>query len=305
MLRLLFGASLVTLLGAAPLLAQEAGEKAGQPATDNASDSSREIVVKGYRNEVLDRYIEELTATPGHQQIARWNSHICARAIGLDPSHNAFLAGRISEVARKARILVERGKCRPNILVIVTLEADTLVKDLLKRYPKLFGAYGSGRPPTWAVERLLAPSPVRWLNASEWGNADGRPIVEGFNNFIYSGSRLEETTRENATLSLVVVDATKLGGITWGGLSDYLAMVSLARPSPNIEPPSGSTILSLFRNRDAGQKGPVSLTRWDREFLKSLYSTSAKTKASTQRSQIRAQVKRNLSKNEGTEVPKE
>ena len=272
---------------AAELGAQEiAAGKTGSP-------MGEDILVTGPALDALDEYVAELTATRNGKQIDRWNSAICARAVGLAPGNNAFLAGHIDAAARAIRIPVERPGCRPNILVVVTEEPDIFARLLLKRYPKLFGAYGGEMAPAAASAALLAPRPVRWLNASSWGNGHGAPVVDGNKNFIYSVSRIQETTRENATLSLVIVDATSIGGVTWGELGSYIAMVALARPSADITP-EGPTILSLFRRRDANQKRPGSLTRWDREFLKSLYSTKANASATLQRSQIQSSMNRRL-----------
>lgn len=260
------------------------------PSTEPAND----IVVTGPSLDALDNFVAELTATRNGKQIDRWNSAICARAIGLAPDKNAFLAGHVAAAARSIRIPVERAGCRPNILVVVTEEPDNFASRLLERHPKLFGAYGGNMAPAAASAALMAPRPVRWLNASSWGNGQGAPVVDGNNNFVYSMSRLQETTRENATLSLVVVDATRIEGVTWGELGSYVAMVALARPSGDVSP-TGPTILSLFRSRDAGQKRPGTLTRWDREFLKSLYSTKANASAALQRSQIESSMSRSLS----------
>jgi hypothetical protein len=286
--------ALACIAGGSPVAADEGGDDP-VPVTGIAP-SSEDIVITGRGLDALDRYVDELTTTPNDTQLARWNDHICPRAVGVTPALNAYLAERIALIAQQMRIPVERGSCRANILVVVTEEADAFAHLLFQRHPKLFGAYGSGRPPAEAVDALLRPSPVRWLNASSWGNGQGAPVVDGNKNFVYSMSRLQETTRQNATLSLVIVDATKLEGVTWGGLSSYIAMVSLARPSPSAAPSSAPTILSLFRNRDAKRPTPAALTRWDREYLKGLYSAKANASLSAQRSQIRVQMKRELSR---------
>lgn len=275
---LCLGLLVSTAAGSVQPLTSEAGPAA-------AERSDEDIVVTGPSLDALDRYVAELTAAPHGDQLARWNDAVCARAIGIAPAQNAFLANRIISVAREMDIPVQSGRCRPNILVVVTQEADAFARLLLKRHPKLFGAFGGDMAPAKAVNGLLAPRPVRWLNASEWGNAHGAPIVDGNKNFVYSASRLQETTRENATLSLVVVDSTKLDGIKWGSLASYVAMVSLALPAPGAAP-NGPTILALFSNRDAKQRIPAALTRWDREYLRNLYATRAAASASAQRAQI-------------------
>lgn len=284
---------LLLALLAVPVAAQPSHESA--PPLPPVQD---DIVVTGQSLEILDRYVEELTEVRPGGQLARWNDPVCPRAIGLELGQNSYLALRIADTARELRIPVARGDCRPNILIIVTDEADAFARLLLKKHPRLFGAYGNGRPPASAVAALLAPRPVRWLNAGRWGNGQGAPLVDG-NNWIYSTSRLKWATRQNATLSLVVVDATQVDGLSWRALSAYLAMVALGRPPPDAEPPTGaSTILSLFRDRDRNQRGPGDLTRWDRILLKSLYASQADRSASSQRRAIGSRLKRSLEADE-------
>ncbi len=264
-----------------------------------AQPPSDDIVVTGRRLDALDRYVEELTEVRPGGQLARWNDPVCPRAVGLELDRNAYLALRIADTARQLRIPVARGNCRPNILVVVTDEADAFARLLLKKHPRLFGAYGNGRPPASAVAALTAPRPVRWLNASQWGNGDGAPVVDGNQNRVYFSSRLKWSSRENATLSLVVVDAAKVNGLSWRSLSAYLAMVALGRPPPDAESPAGAaTILSLFRDHAEKQPGPSDLTRWDRALLKALYASEADRSASSQRRAIGSRLKRTLEADE-------
>jgi hypothetical protein len=293
-----------TITSSAPVSAASAQDAAraisGHAAASKvAVADGEEIIVNGPSYDALDRYIEELTAAPNGDQLARWNEPVCPRAVGIAESQNTFLAGRIASVAREMDIPVARGRCRTNILVVVTQEADAFARLLIKRHPKLFGAYGGDMAPAAAVNGLLAPRPVRWLNASDWGNADGAPIVDGNKNFIYSASRLEETTRQNATLSLVVVDSTRVEGVKWGSLANYIAMVSLALPAPDAAPASGPTILGLFRDRDSNRRGASALSRWDRDYLRNLYATKASSKASVQRAQILTNMNRHPETGDG------
>jgi hypothetical protein len=267
---------------------------AAEPGLPAERSPEPEIVVTGRGIEALDRYVEELTEVRPGGQLARWNDPVCPRAVGLEAGQNAYLAARVASVARELRIPVERGACRPNILIVVTGEADAFARLLLQKHPRLFGSFGNSRPPAEAVKALQAPRPVRWLNASRWGNGQGAPLVDG-NNWIYSASRLKSTTRENATLSLILVDATKVNGLGWRALSGYLAMVGLGRPPAGAVVPAGTaTILSLFNDREENRRGPRDLTRWDRAFLRGLYASKPDASASAERREIRGRMKRAL-----------
>lgn len=269
-------------LAAFLLLAANAQAAPGEP--------DGEIVVRAGTREAVDRFVESLTQSDGGRQIARWNDHICPRVLGLDPPHAAYLIDRIGATARGLRIPVASGRCRGNVVIVMVGDADEFTVSLVARYPRLFRGPRDNLASPGEIARLLQPRPVRWIAASATGNAEGRPIVDGMNR-IYSESRLTVPTREDATLSFIVVDANKLARITWAQLADYLAMVALARPAMDAGYDDG-TVLSIFRIRDEGGRGPARLTRRDRALLRSLYSTNAATTAEAQRAAIRSRVAR-------------
>jgi hypothetical protein len=64
-----------------------------------------------------------------------------------------------------------------------------------------------------------------------------------------------------------------LGTATFGQLADYIAMASLARIDPRLDPDADlagtSSILRLFGQSSEGV--PSKLTNWDQAFLKGLY----------------------------------
>jgi hypothetical protein len=67
---------------------------------------------------------------------------------------------------------------------------------------------------------------------------------------------------------IIIVDATKLTGMTWQQLADYLAVVSLAQINPKTDPAEFDSILNLFSNPAAY----TGLTDWDRSYLQALYT---------------------------------
>ncbi len=80
----------------------------------------------------------------------------------------------------------------------------------------------------------------------------------------------------------VIVDKTRLQGVTVGQLADYVAMSSFAKLKPDARLDDAPTILKLFDG--APRAAPIGMTEWDQTFLKSLYATEQKSKL--QRGQI-------------------
>ena len=249
------------------------------PSASPSSSVPEDIIVEGRTANALDRFIKQLTQTRQGRQVARWNNHICLRILGLDNVHDQYITQRIINIAREVKINVSAGHCRPNILVIVTEDADRFIDLLIKRYPTLFQNTKSGVAfLRRQKEELRRSRPVRWINASRTDSYA-----------LYTASRLTEPTQESTVMSMVIVNPTKMEHLTWSQLADYLVMVTLANPSMTTQYNS-TTILSMFQLRDKGASTPPSLTTDDRAVLHAIYGTSANVSASMQREQIRSAV---------------
>lgn len=251
-------------------------------------EPSQQVVVEGRGIESVDRFVESLTQTRGERQLPRWNGHICPRVLGLDPGHAAFILRRLQGLARELRIPVATRNCRGNVVIVVTGDADEFVTTLVRRHPRLFRGPRDNLASPAEIAQLLVPRPVRWIAASDTGNAEGR-IIYDRNVNIYNASRLTLTSRENMAFSFIIVDAERLQDLRWGQLADYLSLVALARPAMDA-PYDPATILSLFSLRDQGRQTPAALTQQDRAFLRALYTTNPATRAHEQRAAIRARL---------------
>jgi len=95
-------------------------------------------------------------------------------------------------------------------------------------------------------------------------------------------SRIHSGIVDELKYVIIVVDATKLTGTSWGQLADYLALVSLAQINPEADPQSFDSILNLFSN-PAAYSG---LTDWDESYLQSLYAADQRRVLSLQRNEI-------------------
>lgn len=250
-----------------------------------------EIVVEGRTEEAVERFVEALTQNERGKQIARWNSRICPRILGLVPGQASYISARIAAVARSLKIPVSSDNCRGNIIIVVSEDADNFTRILIRRYPRLFGDPRDSLASRAEIALLLQPRPVRWIAASTTVNADGTPIFDGQPRN-WSASRLTMPTRENARFSFIIVDGKQLDHIILSQLADYLTMVTLARPTLDASY-DASTIMSLFRIRDEGGQAPKRLTPMDLRLLKALYATNPATTAPAQRSTIRRDIKRN------------
>jgi hypothetical protein len=127
-----------------------------------------------------------------------------------------------------------------------------------------------------------------WYNA-ELGSSEGRQVISsdafaggmagsalGLNlgtvkvpvNSTSTGSRLTYAAVRSLSSVIVVVDATRVQGLNFSQLTDYVGIVGLAEVNQDAEVGPVPTILRLFR---ATADLPQGLSPWDEAFLASLY----------------------------------
>lgn len=218
----------------------------------------------------------------------RWNSRVCPTVIGLLRDEGEFILQRLSQIGRAAGVPLDGEQCKPpNLYVIATTDPD----EVLRRWGKKthWRIFGDGMP--HAMDAFIdTPRPVRaWYNSSEigWDGSDGSSEVppgltlsSGETRFpahIFSppgggGSRITRDATWTLTSVIVVIDKTKLHGVTRGQLADYIAMNAFSRLKPGGRHGSAPTILDLFEN--VSTQPPTGLTAWDEAFLESLYHTN-------------------------------
>ena len=145
----------------------------------------------------------------------------------------------------------------------MTPEPEKLLKDWWSEDPRLFNRdRGLG-----GVNRFIqTDQPVR-----VWKNACSAPQGIAAHAFSTSehcghgvtGSRLTWGAVRAIYSAIVVVDLTKIEGLTFGQVADYVAMVGLVQIQPNPELGDVSTILGLFaasgtdRSKGLDRLGPV------------------------------------------------
>ena len=145
----------------------------------------------------------------------------------------------------------------------------------------------AGAMPSEIDHFIDTPRPVRvWYNsmAVDSSGMEATPALPPgitntvttlptFNNY-ESSSRITSVVAWSLTAALVVVDKTRLQGVTRGQLADYIGVSAFLRLKTSARHGDAPTILGLFDGA-AGQH-PPGLTAWDEAFLESLYHTSPK-----------------------------
>jgi hypothetical protein len=243
------------------------------PASAN-SEKLQEVTVIANRIELekrVSRFVNQIAARENEEGLPRWQKPVCPSVSGLPRQEGEFVLGRVSEIARDAGVPLAAEHCRPNFFVIVTPD----IKKFL------------GDPKKWSGMSVFGtPQAVRvWYSPYEV-DAWGMPLacsVMGYPAPCFAeASRVVSNVEWEFWRVFVIVDQTRLHDVSRGQFADYVALVGLAELKPNAKLGDASTVLKLFDG--APKAAPAGLTDWDQNFLKSLYSTEARSKL--QRSQI-------------------
>jgi hypothetical protein len=259
----------------------------------DTSEKLQEVTVTARRIELekrVSRFVNQIAALENEEGLPRWRRPVCPQVSGLPREEGEFVLGRISEIAREAGAPLAAENCGPNLFVVVTTDPERILEgmNVTTRLLTFAGAH-----PSVIDEFIKTARPVRVWYRTGMATPDGAPLGDSDRTDVNEGvfgipAVAAETAYArrnviwNFTRLLVVVDQTRLRGVSRGQFADYIAMVSLAALKPGAHLGDAPTILKLFDS--APEAAPVGMSEWDQAFLKSLYSTEQTSKG--QRTQI-------------------
>jgi hypothetical protein len=222
-----------------------------------------EIVRRQIRN-----YVSAITAAPHGESLGRWAkpTPLCPLVAGLPRADGEYMLERLSEIAMTVGAPLAPEHCRVNFYVVVSSVPDELIDAWSKRDTWMF--VDNAHPGGTVVRRFLhASTPVRvWYNVA-YTDVDGLPMAE------LSGTAESFGGMARDLWSVIVlVDARKTTGVSFGQLAAYIAMAGLAQIRLDAKLDDASTILQLFSN--AGKAPLDGLSPWDQAYLKALYHTA-------------------------------
>jgi hypothetical protein len=229
----------------------------------------------------IQAFVNSVARPAWDESLATWQIPICPLVAGMPRDMGEFMLRRLSEAARNADAPLAAEKCHPNFLVVITSQADDLVKQWRRRYPR---AFNEKRGVAGIKRFLTSPLPVRiWYNVDDGcpGSLTYDIAVNSSNSKSFPfpscshtgrlGSRLVQEVVRVISSVIVVADTDRIKNLNIGQLADYVAMIGMAeiRLDQGLSP--APSILRLFG--DADESRPQELTVWDKSFLKGLYDT--------------------------------
>ena len=236
-------------------------------------------------DEMIDAFVGTVSAPVRNRGLARWRQNLCVGVVNLRTETAQVVADRISADALALGLTPGLPGCRPNIIVIATVNANDFTRTYVAQRPRLFRMGGAGMDRGDAALRDFQDTdrPVRWWAVSIPADRDtGARATRMPGQFDDNGggvaayaptikvpfaSRLRTQVVDDMVRVFVVVDVDRLGAVTSQQLGDYIAMVALAQIDPRADTGGYATILNVFADPGVAE----GLTNWDKAYLEGLY----------------------------------
>lgn len=261
-----------------------------QPVPAQGAPADQAIVVTGQKDQrkAIQDFVGALTAVPSNRQLSRFEHEVCPAVYGLAKPQADAVIRRIRLVAKNVGVVVGGTHCAPNVLLLVTSDKTTFLKELQHHSADYFGLTDRQFRD---LERAPGPA-VAWQTQGPMMTEDGVDLTEDttvgqvVNRTVDSPSRITEAVHPQFDTSVVVVERKALVGMTVTQLADYTAVRALTGADPaKLADSSAPTILHVL-DVPIGQAAPVTMTRWDLSFLKGYYDARRNLRTGAQRSAI-------------------
>lgn len=235
--------------------------------------------------------ITHISPAANDRPILRWTVPICPMVAGLPHDLGQALFDHFTDVVDSLGRRRGSAGCKPNFFIIATFHPEARLREWWHAHPAAFSYRVEG------TEKFLStPDPVRVWYCSREVDMDGAGALDGsvaldrvfsgIPTYISHGNgrsiRAEYQLMPDLKSVIVIIDSDKIDGFEVTQLSEYIAMVGLAKVDMDALYEDTPTILRLFSS--PANDRPQALSNWDRSFLRALYQTDEASRA--QRSTI-------------------
>jgi hypothetical protein len=249
-----------------------------------------EILVDGRPlTAVVRQFVGSVAAPARDRGPARWEGELCVGVVNLSAEPAQYLVDRVSDIGAALDLRIGAPGCKPNLIVMFTLDGGDLARSLVRTRPNDFleSTTGASRGRTALRAFQDAETPVRWWNVSLPVNEDTglasvrlpgqtpfaggvitRPSDVGSLGSIVTGSRLSSEVKDVMQQVLVIVEINAIAPLPFNSVADYVAMIGLAQIDPTHDTSSFDSVLNLFQ---PGQAAPPGLTDFDWAYLHGVY----------------------------------
>ncbi|MDE1150407.1 MAG: hypothetical protein PW843_27990 [Azospirillaceae bacterium] len=294
-------AAVVLLVGAPARAQSDHAQSDGPPPAKTGDSATGSVTITGERptNQSLDSVVSgfvrsRTTLAPHLDQIIRWRKPICPLVRGVKPEFVTFITARIEGMAEEVGApALTKATCKPDVEVIFTDQPQAMMDEVARKSPVLLGYHFVNQ--TQALAKVTKPIQAWYVTATSNG-------VDTYINDPYEmmpggalGSRLDHGHLVSVfDHVLVVVDMTRINGRHLGPIADYVAMLTLAQPTPSGGCDGLPSLLDLFADTCPDRQKPEMLTSADKAYLEGLYSVTPEDVGPLQRAAIETHMLKSL-----------
>lgn len=256
-----------------------AGQQTPPPPADQEEVAIDGIIVDGRPlGEAVREYVGAVAAPAPGRGLAQWRSKLCLGVANIPADAAQHMVDRVSDIAAELGVPIGDPGCEANAIVIFTDDGAGLARTLIEEDSHTFRMGSSGfELGTRALERFGAgDAPVRWWQVSMPVDSEtGQRAVrlpgdeEPPQISVFAASRINSQIRDDLNKTIVIVDVDDITDISFGQLTDYVAMVTLAQVDPDGSRAGFTSILNVFEDPAVTD----SLSDWDWAYLRALYSS--------------------------------
>ena len=229
-------------------------------------------------------------------QLGRWLTQICPRTEGLTPAFNAFVGARIEAIAASVGAPHEwAAQCRPNVGIYFTDAPQKMLDEVVKHAPQLLGFHY----PHQAKRLATVNRPIQAWYVTAIRGLSGPDVVDSIWGEVPAGrlgSRLTTGRSSLIVFVLVVADTRKLLNFSIGSISDYIAVLTLSRPTSLDGCEALPSIIDLMSPICGATSDSTAITAGDIAFLRALYAVNMEEPLSLQRNDMQNKMLREFEK---------
>jgi hypothetical protein len=198
--------------------------------------------------------------------LPRFWKPVCPGVTGLRLDYAEAMVARMRENVTRMKGPLAATNCSPNLVVAFEDDGRTLLSDLKRDRPDIFGLVSQAEQ----AELLTGEAPVRvWNNIAPRWTGGGAPPRDWQHASVWGQlNRNAMPVSYDIVSTLVVFNRAAAEGMTLTQLADYATMRGLSHTRPATGEQPMTTILSLFEGNTGS---PEQLTDFDLGYLRSLY----------------------------------
>jgi hypothetical protein len=225
-------------------------------------------------------------------QLGRWVTQVCPRTEGLTPGFNDFVSARLKAIAANVGAPHQwSAQCRTNVGIYFTTDPQALLDEVARHAPKLLGFHYPHQ-----VKRLSAVNrPIQAWYVTAIRGVSGEDVVDDIWGTLPPGrlgSRLALGQSSLIVFVLIVADVRKLTNFSVGSISDYIALLTLSRPTSLDGCGQLPSIIDLMSPICGSSSESIAVTAGDTAYLRALYSLNMELPLSLQRTDIQNKMMR-------------